>query len=153
MTLITLELEPKGKGRPRVTFKGGYARAYTPASTARWEKAAVTILRSQWQGAAIDKPVKVEIDAIAKRPIRLCRKKDAAGLLIRAALPDADNVAKACLDALQKAEIIENDKLVVDLRIRSLYSEKGNAGRVVIKLTTIQEAGGVIQSIDSFESP
>ena len=152
MTLITLELEPKGKGRPRVTFKGGYARAYPPATTAKWESAAVFILRSQWTGGPISKPVRVEIDAISKRPIRLCRKKDPAGLLIRAALPDADNVAKACLDALQKAEIIENDKLVVDLRIRSLYAEKNCVGRVVIKITTIEEEDCAIQSIDSLES-
>ena len=149
MTIITLELEPKGKGRPRVTFKGGYARAYTPASTAKWERAAVLILRSQWKTGPLTEPVQVEIDAISKRPIRLCRQKDPAGALVRAALPDADNVAKACLDALQAARVIDNDKQVVDLRVRSLYSEKGRAGRVVIRITPIEEAGRDVQPIDS----
>jgi len=153
MEILTLELEPKGKGRPRVTFKGGYARAYTPASTAKWEKAAVTIMRRQWKSGPIMAPVRVHIDAIAKRPLRLCRKKDPEGLLIRAALPDPDNVAKAVLDAMQKAGLIDNDKQVIDLRIRSLYSEKSSPGRVIIAIEQVEEAGDVIQPFDSFESP
>tara|TARA_R100001086_G_scaffold248380_1_gene185186 strand:- start:281 stop:742 length:462 start_codon:yes stop_codon:yes gene_type:complete len=153
MTLITIELEPKGKGRPRVTFKGGYARAYTPASTAKWERAAVAILRSQWKTGALVQPVRIHIDAISKRPIRLCRKKDPEGLIFRAALPDADNVAKAVLDAIQKAQIIENDKQVVDLRIRSLYAEKNAAGRVVIAIEKVKEEGCDIQSVDRLEGP
>tara|TARA_R100000664_G_C2747926_1_gene135388 strand:- start:1430 stop:1882 length:453 start_codon:yes stop_codon:yes gene_type:complete len=148
MTLITLELEPKGKGRPRVTFKAGYARAYTPATTARWERAAVSILRAQWKTGPLTEAVQVEIDAISKRPIRLCRKKDPDGVLIRAALPDADNVAKAVLDALQAARVIDNDKQVVDLRVRSLYSEKGSTGRVVVRLTPIEEDRHEVQPID-----
>ena len=98
-------MEPKGKGRPRVTFRGGYARAYTPATTAKWEKAAATVLRNQWIWGACLGPVKITIDAISKRPKRLQRKKDPEGLMWRPALPDADNVAKECLDAIQAAGI------------------------------------------------
>ena len=152
-TILKLRLEPHGKGRPRVTFNGKWPRAYTPPKTAKWEKAAALLFANQWPRSALLGPVKIEIDAISRRPKRLNRKKDPPGLLIRAALPDADNVAKCVLDALQKAEVIKDDKQVVDLRIRRLYSEKEALGRIIIRITEVEEAGGVIQSIDSVESP
>ena len=117
------------------------------------KKAAVAMLRSQWMRPTLTAPVRVHIDAISKRPVRLCRKKDPEGLLIMAALPDADNVAKAVLDAVQKAGLIDNDKQVVDLRVRSLYSEKSSPGRVVIAIQQLEEEGDVVQPFDSFESP
>lgn len=143
--LFTLNLEPKAKGRPRVSFRGGYARAYTPAATARWEKAAAILLQAQWRREALAEPVAVHIDAIVKRPGRLHRKKDPDGLLISPTFPDADNVAKAVLDAMQKAGVLKDDKFVVDLRVRNLYSTKHANGSVIIKLYTIKE--GTIEPI------
>lgn len=130
--------EPVGKGRPKFTTIGGFGRAYTPAKTATWERRAASTMRAAWGGApALDEPTEVVVLAFCKRPQRLCRKKDPDGPLWRMSLPDSDNVAKAVLDALQKAGVVSDDKVVVDLRVLSLYADKGEEGRVVVLVRKI----------------
>lgn len=130
----TIAGQPVGKGRPRMTRKG---HVYTPSKTAEWEALAVAVFRMvKWEPIR-EGPVRVEIDAHAKRPQRLMRKKDPRGRMWRCAKPDGDNVLKAVLDAMVKAGCIGDDKQVADMRMRSWYCDKEDTPNVSVRWEAI----------------
>ena len=120
---FTLKLEPMATPRPRASVRHGRVRSYMPKKYTEWKKAAVAQLHQQHQGMEkIDQVVHIKIDFICKRPKSLMRKKDPAGLIPKGTLPDIDNLAKSVLDALQDAQIIQNDSLVASLTIAKYYA-------------------------------
>jgi Holliday junction resolvase RusA-like endonuclease len=130
--------DPIPQPRPRVSTRGGFAKAYVPA------KHPVHEFRSRVADAARaaglnprDGPVSIEIVATFGRPRSHLNKsgvKRSAPALPR---PDVDNVAKAVLDALQ-------DALGDDTRVARLMIEKGwgSEGCTTVTVTTrINDAG------------
>jgi Holliday junction resolvase RusA-like endonuclease len=116
---------PVGKGRPRFTTAGGFARAYTPAKTQRYED----LIRCQAYDAMggeapLDVPVALCVTAYVAPPKSMPKKKLAAaleGTLKPGTRPDVDNYAKAALDGCN-AIIFRDDSLVTDLIVRKRYS-------------------------------
>lgn len=127
---ISLPFEPRGKGRPRLARRGRHTVAYTPATTANWEKAAALLIRPKWARKPLDQPIRLIVDAVKTRPKRLYAKKHPDGEMWRPHKPDADNVAKIVMDTLERAGVVTNDIIVCELICRSLYAKR-NAGPVV----------------------
>ena len=91
---------PRGKGRPRFAFKGGHA--YTDAATTEYEGRVLKAWKCENNFTFTDKaPISVYIKAYFKVPTSLSKKKKAE-LFGEPCLkkPDADNIAKILLDAL-----------------------------------------------------
>jgi len=128
--------EPVGKGRPRVTTIGGFARAYTPAKTATWEANAAAVLSEAWgvRGPLDSTPVRLRVRAIAGRPKRLLRRKDPDARLWRTTKPDGDNVLKAVGDALVAAGVLRDDVLIVRQEVESLYARRDEGPSVQVWL-------------------
>lgn len=95
---------PVGKGRPK--FDGRSRRAITPAKTAEWEERAGYFARS----AAAEARWKFGPDDRFDVDLLTCSRDERR--------PDLDNVAKACLDALNGI-IYQDDRHVEALAIRS----------------------------------
>lgn len=123
--------DPIPKGRPRVALRGGRAMAYTPRRTELWEATAATLIRAQ-RGPLppLAGPVKLTVEAVARRPKRLRRRADDPFRVWRPTRPDIDNVAKAVMDALVLAGVLLDDGQVVYLVGLSWYAAKA-AGPVV----------------------
>lgn len=148
MMHATIPGAPVGKGRPRLTTRGGFARAYTPKPTLTWEAGAAMVLRSAWGKAPHDGPVRVTVDAVASRPKAMLPREmggsapksrpPPVGRCWRTTKPDVDNVAKATLDALVQAGVIRDDVQVVELVARSLYAALDEGPCVEV---TVSEAG------------
>lgn len=99
---VRLDIAPAGKGRPRAFAVGGKARLHPdPRSDALEEQIAIMLGRI-YTGPIFNGPVGVKISAVLARPGRLFRRADADGRLPAPVKPDADNVAKLLLDALQR---------------------------------------------------
>lgn len=121
--------EPKGKGRPRFTTRGRCVRPYTPKETADYEdqiKAAALGCEDQemlmpfWEG-----PVSVTIMArygLPKNMTKSERALVAAGVKRPTKKPDADNVAKVVLDALNGVAWAD-DKQVVYLSVLKTFAD------------------------------
>lgn len=115
---FTVQGRPVGKGRPRVTTRG----TYTPERTREREELIrqyYTLLRGRYFSGQ----VRVSITARFKPPKSLSRKKQAE--LIGKGYdrkPDADNIAKLALDALNGVAY-KDDNAVVELLVRKVYSE------------------------------
>ena len=113
---------PKGKDRPR--FARGHT--YTPKPTKDYEKKVVKTFKSEYPHYEVPTgALEVDIDVYYK-PIKSISKSDRAKMLsgeIRPTKkPDADNIAKIILDALN-GYAYEDDKQVVELTVKKYYAE------------------------------
>ena len=122
MIKFTVEGEPTGKARPRVTRNG----TYTPQKTKDYQK---LVLWCYNLGNTIKyetEPIKCEIKAYYKIPKSDSKKKRQQklnGEIRPTKKPDCDNVAKAILDALN-GHAYHDDSQVVDLRVIKYYSDQ-----------------------------
>lgn len=114
---------PKGKGRPRFTKNG---HVYTPAETAQYETLVGMSYRNSARGYKFTSPVRVTIRAY-HRPPKGKSKKVVEDMMNNHILPtkkpDADNVAKIVLDALNKVAW-EDDTQVVEMMVIKRYAEE-----------------------------
>ena len=115
--------DPVPQPRPRVSTRGGFARAYVPA------KHPVHAYRAHVREAARaagltarTSPLKVTIEAVFARPashlLKSGQPKPASPALPR---PDVDNIAKAVLDALGE---LFDDTLVCRLTVGKAYGAR-----------------------------
>lgn len=121
---------PQGKGRPRVTKYG----AYTPEKTKQYEQLVRWSWKAQSGECIANKPLYVEITAYMPIPKGTSKKK--AAFMIgspHAKKPDADNIAKAVLDALN-GYAYQDDSAVCALRVTKLYSEKPGVSVEIIEV-------------------
>lgn len=134
-----IEGKPVGKGRPRFRRMGIFVQTYTPEATKEYEK--LVGMRFQNSGGAItDKPVRVEIVAFFAPP-KSTRKRDKAEMLANRILPmkkpDADNIAKIVLDALNKIAYVD-DSQVIELVVKKRYAAKA---KVSVHIEEIETEG------------
>lgn len=106
--------DPFGKQRPRF----GHGRVYTPKETVRYERFA----RLLYTGPKFEDGVSVTITAYFKEP-RRCG-------LFPTKKPDADNIAKVILDALNGVAW-DDDKQVVNLTVNKRWDK---IARVVVSV-------------------
>jgi Holliday junction resolvase RusA-like endonuclease len=140
---------PLGKGRPRATVQGGKARVYTPTATSDWEHFAALGLRIEYHLASevipappMTGPLGCEIVAVFPRTAELLRKvkgghKYPTWRLPHAVKPDADNIAKSVLDAVEKAGIILDDKQIALLTIGKHYAMIHEEPRVEVRIWSL----------------
>lgn len=121
--VFTVRGEPRGKGRPRFTKNG---HVYTPAKTAQYETLVGMSYRNSARGYKFTSPVRVTIRAY-HRPPKGKTKKVVEDMMNNHILPtkkpDADNVAKIVLDALNKVAW-EDDTQVVEMMVIKRYAEE-----------------------------
>jgi Holliday junction resolvase RusA-like endonuclease len=120
---------PVPKGRPRVTTRGGFARAFTPAKTRRYEDlirleaGRVMEGRDQLQG-----PLSVKIRVFLPTPQAIAKHKTKGpaaemGDLRPITRQDVDNFCKAGLDSLNGI-VWRDDSQVVELTVSKFYSSR-----------------------------
>lgn len=114
---------PVPQPRPRVSTRGGFARAYVPSTHP------VHAYRKQLQLAAIDaglrktgEPVQVVIDCVFARPKSHLRKSGLRSDAPKLPRPDVDNLAKAVLDAI--GPILGDDAQVSRLVVEKTYGQE-----------------------------
>lgn len=117
--------KPVGKGRPRFAVRGKFVQAYTPETTASFEN----LVKLCWQQSGCEK-LEGEITAVicAYFPIpKSTSKKKRAEMAVKhtgcTTKPDADNIAKIVLDALNKMAY-DDDSQVTRLLVKKGYSDE-----------------------------
>ena len=115
--------EPRGKGRPRFTKEG---HAYTDSETKAYENKIIAYYRKalgdfRWPDNAF---VSVEVTAhytIPKSATKTALAGMQAGRILPSRKPDADNVLKVVLDALNGVAY-KDDSRVVFCSAKKIYS-------------------------------
>jgi len=121
-----IDIEPRGKGRPRFSKCG---HTYTDSKTRQFEKDLSQLASLAWKNNPLKGAVAIEIEAYFKRPKSVKRE-------LHTVSPDADNVIKACLDALNKI-VFEDDKQICSVSCKKFYAEK--EGFILIKVFQIDD--------------
>jgi Holliday junction resolvase RusA-like endonuclease len=143
--------DPQGQGRPRFARMGDHVRAYTPKRSDSWCGRAVEVLACHWDGGPCTEGVEVTVCAVFSRPKRLERRKDPDGRIPHVGKPDADNVAKAALDAMTKAGVIKDDAQVQRLVVEKHYCARGEGPRVEIEMRLLSAVQGTLLRIADVE--
>lgn len=126
MIEFTIPGKAHGKGRPRITFNGKYAHAYTDQKTANYE---LLVQQSYFKKYKYfqykNSPIKVSIDIFLEVP--KSEKKSNQEMMLKGEIlptkkPDLDNVAKSILDALNDLAY-DDDKQIVELNVTKRYSK------------------------------
>ena len=113
--------KPKGKGRPRFAGRG---KVYTPESTKRYENLIALTYKSKI-GEMFYGPLSVSIDCYFAIPKGTAKNKIADminGKIMPEVTPDADNISKAVLDALNGIAY-KDDKQVAKLYVAKYYTK------------------------------
>lgn len=120
---IRIAGNPVPKARARVTKTG---IAYTPAKTRKWEQTAALMAQAEMAGRApLECPLEVVVIAEWPAPQSWPEWKRAAavqGRLCHTTKPDADNIVKAAVDALNGV-VFRDDSQIVGMIARKAYSE------------------------------
>ena len=129
---FTVPGEPVSQPRPRVSTRGGFARAYVPAKHPVHAYRDAIAAAARAAGAGVHgEPVSVVIDFVWERPKSHMRKsgvKPDAPVLPR---PDLDNTTKAVLDSLNGVAW-EDDSQVQRLVVKKSY---GPEARTTVRIT------------------
>ena len=124
--------DPVPQPRPRVSTRGGFARAYVPAKHAvHAYRAAVASEATRAGACASDGTCEVVIDFVFARPKSHLRKNGLAKDAPRLPRADLDNMAKAVLDALNGVAW-EDDSQVARLVVEKSY---GTEARTTVRIS------------------
>lgn len=125
MIVMTIQVPgiPVGKGRPRMSVRGGHAMAYTPEKTVRYENLVRTMFVNAYPDAVpLDVPVKVIVDAEFPIPKSWSKKKRKDAFYVTKK-PDIDNIIKSIFDGLNGVAWTD-DSLVAVLEASKRYTEQ-----------------------------
>lgn len=117
--------EPKGKQRPRVVTRGGFARAYTPKETVNYENLVALSYQVQIGERKVHGPIEATIVAYFSIPNSLSNKKKElmkSETVPHTKKPDIDNIVKAVSDGCNKIAF-DDDSQIYKLNASKYYSE------------------------------
>ena len=126
MMMYTVYGEPVGKGRPRFARRGNFVSTYSPQKTKTYEDEIRMMARAAMGSSEVlETPVTVAIYIRVGIPASFSKqkRKDALeGILKPTKKPDADNILKCFLDAMNGIVYLD-DKQVVNIHLTKLYAE------------------------------
>jgi len=138
---------PKGQPRPRAFVRGNRAAVYDPGTAEGW-KSCIAVACQEIEGALIHTPLSVTLTFFLPRPKSHFRTsgqlKPAAPRFMHDSKPDADNLAKAVLDALTGIRAWLDDDQVCELVVRKYWESERNGAQddppgCVIRITEMRE--------------
>lgn len=124
---ITIPITPVPKQRPRFNYKTKHA--YTPTKTEEYEKAIAEYWQQATNGFQYDKEQPLYVNLVFGLPIAKSTPKGKAeqmaqGIIRHTKKPDADNLAKAVMDALSNGVAWADDSQVVKVSIYKEYAKE-----------------------------
>lgn len=134
--VIRIPGEIRGKGRPRFSTRGGFARVYTDDRTLTAENLVKLCAVEQVGQPMLFGPLALSVDVVVKVPASWSKRKaaDALGGQLRpTGKPDADNTLKLLSDALNGI-VWKDDAQLVDVRLTKRYGAEPGAVLTVATL-------------------
>ena len=120
---------PKGQPRPKAFSRGGHARVYDPGTAEGWKSCVAASAKDHIPPHPLAIPIYLRLDFQFPRPKghygtgkKALVLKDSAPLY-HVSKPDADNAAKAVMDAMTQLGFWKDDAYVADLRVCKTYGD------------------------------
>ena len=136
--------QPVPMGRPRVTTKGGFTRAYLPKATRDWLDMASTIIKAHWRREPMATPVGVRAIFVHRRPQKLKARKHSSNRHFRPVRGDVDNLLKALLDSMgsNRGGVFLDDALVCYVQAYDVYAARDEGPHVEVEVFPLSEYNG-----------
>jgi len=133
--------EPKGQPRPRAFVRAGRAAVYDAGTAEGWKSAVATACKPL-EGRGLDTPLMLILTFHMPRPkghfgAKGLLERHACTLFVRK--PDADNLAKAVMDAMTMIGVWRDDDQVTDLVVRKRYADPGTPAGCRIQIHQVAE--------------
>lgn len=113
---FTIYGEVVGKGRPRFSTVGGFAKAYTPKKTTNYEALVKSSYLDKYQPYLLEKgALRMEIDIymlIPKSASKKAAERMSKGIERPTKKPDIDNIIKSIADALNGLAYHDDSQIV-----------------------------------------
>lgn len=129
---------PKAQPRPRAFRRGDRAAVFDPGTAEQWKGLVALASREFRPDAPVEGPVAVELRFFLPRPKARSRAKDPHGEMPCTSKPDADNLAKAVLDALTQEGWWRDDAQVVRLAVEKWWHAKGGRPGMSATITEVR---------------
>lgn len=132
--------DPKGQPRPRAFSRGGHARVFDPGTAEGWKSSVALAAKPHLDGKLtpfIFRAVCLHLEFFFRRPKAHCHSGKKAHILrddapgYHTGKPDADNCAKAVMDALTVLRLWGDDAMVAHLIVRKLYADDRGPGCLI----------------------
>lgn len=130
---------PKGQPRARAFAFKGKARMYDPGTAEGWKQVVAVAGDRVKPKKPITASVIVNLTFCMPRPKRLLKRSSPERRIPFTSKPDADNLAKAVLDAMTVVGWWADDALVVGLLVFKFYGEIGRKPGVDVQVTECGE--------------
>ena len=135
--VFSLSGSPRGKGRPRTSVRGGFAKIYTDADTRAYERS-VGVIARQAMGprAPFEGPLSASLRFRLPLPKSMTKRRRASILAGEEAYLgslDIDNMAKAILDGMNAIAFLD-DVQIVRLFVTKIGSDRPG---VDVKITPL----------------
>lgn len=129
MIRFTVPGDPVPQPRPRVSTRGGFARAYVPAKhpVHAYRQAVALAAKAAGLTTKAD-PLRVTVSCMFQRPASHMTRRGVKPAAPRCPRPDCDNLAKAVLDALGD---FFDDTLVTTLTVHKAYGPESHTEVVI----------------------
>jgi len=138
--IVTIPGEPIAQGRGRAVRVGPGVRIVDPKRSRAWKAVAHAHMQEAMGDRPIpDGPLAVTIRAVWP-PSGPPRKREPRPECWRPKSPDADNVAKAVLDA-GNGVLWLDDRQVVELRVTKRHAAQGEGPRVEVAVESVDGPG------------
>ena len=117
--------EPKGQPRPRAFTRHGRARVYDPATAEGWKGQVALAAEAHRPLTPIGTATALWLRFRLPRPQAHFGRSGLRSTAprVHTGKPDADNLAKAVLDALVGIGFLRDDRLVWSLRVTKRYAD------------------------------
>lgn len=116
---------PKGQPRARAFARNGKARMYDPGTAEGWKQSVVASGDAVKPLRPFVGPIRLSVAVFMPRPKRLLKRNCYPGTIPHIGKPDADNLAKAIMDAMTVAGWWGDDAQVYSLEVEKFYHALG----------------------------
>lgn len=136
---VVIPGEPCSQGRPRFARRGRFVMAYDPPKSRNWKATAQQHMRDEMDDdAPLQGPLQVIVQALFTCPLSDHRKSMSRHRRWHAKRPDAENVAKAVLDA-GTGVIWRDDSQIARLVVAKHIAAQDEAPGVIVSVATLED--------------
>ena len=141
--LLTIPAEPIAQGRPRLSSRGGFARAYDPPKSRSWKALvadfAEKAMKEQGLTQPMEGPLMVKIRFGFPLPKSQYRKNPKP-MMWHMKRPDLDNLYKGVIDAMEGI-VYPRDSEIVKVIMDKVIVPQGEAPYVNLAVMTVEALG------------
>jgi Holliday junction resolvase RusA-like endonuclease len=141
--LLTIPAEPIAQGRPRLSSRGGFARAYDPPKSRSWKALVADFAEKAMRDQGITKPMEGPLMVKIRFGFPLPKsqyRKNPKPMMWHMKRPDLDNLYKGVIDAMEGI-VYPRDSEIVKVIMDKVIVPQGEAPYVNLAVMTVEALG------------